>query len=279
MFQIGAFSRIAQVSASQLRNYDQLGLFSPEKVDPQTGYRYYSARQLPQLNRIIALKELGLTLAQIQRLLADDISPDDLRAMLLMKKAQVEQNLQTEIMRLRYIESRIEQIDSDGALTDYDILLKSLPASPFLGMRAVFPTPQDARSQMLQLQRALPAALGSRALGPLTVLMHSPMLDSENLDIELGFPLTSPAAALPTPRLPQGLHLDTSELPAVKDMLTVTRVGHPRLAHGAYRALGTWAEVNGYSPAGPVREVFINFALMDKPQETVVELQIPVSAK
>ena len=44
MFQIGAFSRIAQVSASQLRNYDQLGLFAPEKVDPQTGYRYYSAR-------------------------------------------------------------------------------------------------------------------------------------------------------------------------------------------------------------------------------------------
>lgn len=46
MFRIGEFSKIAQVSGRLLRYYEQFGLISPERTDPQTGYRYYSASQL-----------------------------------------------------------------------------------------------------------------------------------------------------------------------------------------------------------------------------------------
>ncbi|QDZ00755.1 MerR family transcriptional regulator [Nitratireductor mangrovi] len=70
MFRIGEFAQIAQVSGRQLRYYDQLGLLHPEHVDRATGYRYYSVRQLPRLNAILALKELGLTLEQIGRAIA-----------------------------------------------------------------------------------------------------------------------------------------------------------------------------------------------------------------
>src|SRR5574341_1636017 len=93
MFRIGEFSKIAQVSGRLLRCYDQVGLFKPGQIDPVTGYRYYSARQLPELNRILALKELGLTLDQISRLLAGRISTDEIRGMLVMKKAEMEQTL------------------------------------------------------------------------------------------------------------------------------------------------------------------------------------------
>ena len=48
MFRIGEFAQIAQVSGRQLRFYDQLGLLQPARVDQQTGYRYYSIRQLPR---------------------------------------------------------------------------------------------------------------------------------------------------------------------------------------------------------------------------------------
>jgi DNA-binding transcriptional MerR regulator len=64
MFRIGEFAQIAQVSGRQLRFYDQLGLLRPAHTDQQTGYRYYSIRQLPLLNSILALKELGLSLEQ-----------------------------------------------------------------------------------------------------------------------------------------------------------------------------------------------------------------------
>jgi DNA-binding transcriptional MerR regulator len=60
IFRIGEFSKIAQVSARLLRYYEQIGLFHAIYTDPNTGNRYYSAEHLPQLNRILALKDLRL---------------------------------------------------------------------------------------------------------------------------------------------------------------------------------------------------------------------------
>src|SRR5262249_49752517 len=120
MFRIGEFSKIAQVSGRLLRYYDQIGLLKPVRVDPETGYRYYSVSQLPELNRILALKELGLTLDQIARLLAGHISGDEIRGMLVMKKAQIEQTLREEMTRIRYIESRISQIDQEGEMGEQE---------------------------------------------------------------------------------------------------------------------------------------------------------------
>src|SRR6266853_2794657 len=121
MFQIGEFSRIARVTARQLRHYEELGLFKPERIDPETGYRYYSARQLPRLNRILVLKELGLSLEQIARLLAQDTTPSEIRGMLALRKAQIEQSLQEEMARLRIVETRLQQIDAHGQVQEPDV--------------------------------------------------------------------------------------------------------------------------------------------------------------
>ena len=60
MFSIGEFARLGGVSARTLRHYDEIGLLRPATVDPGSGYRGYTAAQLGELNRIMALKELGL---------------------------------------------------------------------------------------------------------------------------------------------------------------------------------------------------------------------------
>lgn len=62
MFKIGDFSKFSRVSVKTLRYYDEIGLLKPETVDSNTGYRYYSAEQLPRLNSIVGLKELGMNL-------------------------------------------------------------------------------------------------------------------------------------------------------------------------------------------------------------------------
>ena len=54
-----------------LRYYDEIGLLEPSAVDSSTGYRYYLAEQLPRLNRILALKDLGFSLEAIAVLLDD----------------------------------------------------------------------------------------------------------------------------------------------------------------------------------------------------------------
>ena len=88
MFTVGEFSRLAQVSKRMLRYYDEIGLLRPIHTDKLTGYRYYSAEQLPDLNRILALKDLGLTLEQVQRILRDNVSTDEIQGMLLLKKVR-----------------------------------------------------------------------------------------------------------------------------------------------------------------------------------------------
>src|SRR5690348_9109071 len=62
VFKISDFSRLSQVSMRTLRYYDEIGLLKPGQVDCATGYRYYSIDQLPRLNRILALKDLGFEL-------------------------------------------------------------------------------------------------------------------------------------------------------------------------------------------------------------------------
>ena len=54
-----------RASAKQLRAWDAAGLFRPVWVDPSTGYRCYSPAQLPELRRILALRDLGVPLAEI----------------------------------------------------------------------------------------------------------------------------------------------------------------------------------------------------------------------
>ena len=69
MFRIGEFSKIAQVPASLLRYDDDIGLFTLIHSDRDTGYRDYSVQQLAQINRILALKDLGFSLDQVKHLM------------------------------------------------------------------------------------------------------------------------------------------------------------------------------------------------------------------
>lgn len=274
MFRIGEFAQIAQVSGRQLRFYDQLGLLRPAHTDSQTGYRYYSIRQLPVLNRILALKDLGLSLEQIGPLLANEISPGELRAMLTMKRAQLEQSLSEEQARLRHIESRIAQIDRQGGIEDYDVILKSVPSTPFLSLRSSF----DSLDEVVPMVRAV-AEEGSRQIRPplrdkLIVVARND-LEDERLDLEIGFSLTRPSNM--QVRIAGGCMLQARELPAVATMATMVRSGTNAASHSAFGAIGTWIEANSYEIAGPCREVFLE-PVTDPPgfEGALVEIQFPI---
>jgi DNA-binding transcriptional MerR regulator len=274
MFRIGEFAQIAQVSGRQLRFYDQLGLLRPAHTDPQTGYRYYSIRQLPRLNSILALKELGLSLEQIGPLLRNEISPVELRGMLTMKRAQVESSLRDEEARLRHIESRIAQIDRHGGFEDYDVLVKAVEPIPYLALRCVCED-MDEATRMIRLV----AEEGGRQIRPglrdkLTVVARNDR-DDEKLDLEIGFSLTRPSNA--NVRVASDLVLCASELPAVETMATIVRPGTNSASHTSFGAIGSWIEANAYEIAGPCREVFLE-PITGPPgfEDALVEIQFPV---
>lgn len=115
MFRIGLFAQVCQVSVSALRYYDEIGLLKPQQVDRYTGYRYYTADQAPRLNRIISLKELGLSLEDIDRLLHEDVNSAQLRDMLHQKERDLEAQIAQDQEQLQRVRLRLKQIELEGS--------------------------------------------------------------------------------------------------------------------------------------------------------------------
>lgn len=273
MFKIGEFSKIAQVAVSQLRYYDEIGLLKPAKIDAMTGYRYYQAQQLPHLNRILALKELGLSLDQIARMLDDNISTEEIRGMFALKRAQVEQAVQDELIRLRAIDARLRQLEAENTSSDYDIVVKSVPAQPFLAFRAHYPTVEAAMMMYLEIQHVLPPVVGEKNVGHFTVLMHNEGFTLTDLDLEMGYALQRDYDG--AIQLPAGPTMTASILPAVDTMVTAVHVGPLELVMSCRTALALWAEANNCI-FGQGREMFIVPPVPGKEDETVLEVQYPV---
>src|SRR5512138_787021 len=124
MFRIGEFSQIARVTIDTLRHYDELGLLKPAKVDPFTGYRYYSARQLMPLNRILALKEVGFSLEEIARILREQLTGEQLRGMLKAQFVRAESDILSAQLRQERILARLHSLESEETMPAYEVTLK-----------------------------------------------------------------------------------------------------------------------------------------------------------
>jgi DNA-binding transcriptional MerR regulator len=99
---------LGRVSVRMLRHYDATDLLKPAQVDHLSGYRFYAVEQLPRLNRILALKDLGPSLEQVGRLLdGEDPQASELPAMLAMRRADLYEELREGQERLARVEARL----------------------------------------------------------------------------------------------------------------------------------------------------------------------------
>lgn len=271
MYRIGEFSRIAQVSGRLLRYYDQIDLLKPVHIDPETGFRFYSASQLPRLNRILALKEMGLSLEQIARLLSDDLNADEIRGMLTMRKAEIERTMLEEMSRIRTIESRLKQIEREGEFAGLDIVVKAIPEQTILGVRKVLPTYEESTALFNSLVTTLPAKVGRAELSHFIFIIHSDLLEMENLDLEMGYVVNSFDGTI---MLADDQPVACRPLPAVETMATFAVSGAMEDIQMGYGAIGMWAEANNYRLAGAGREVILQMPHDD--EQGTYEVQFPV---
>src|SRR5689334_17292258 len=140
MIKIGDFARLSQVSVVTLRYYDELDLLKPVKVDTFTGYRYYSADQLPCLNRILALKDLGFALDQVKLMLAEELTLEQLRGMLQVQRDEIEKRVAGEQERLVRIDARLRQIELEDKMPNYDVVVKTVAAMWVAACRVTIPS-------------------------------------------------------------------------------------------------------------------------------------------
>ena len=66
-FSIGELAKYQNISKQTLIFYDKIDLFKPDYVNPQNGYRYYSAKQLDLLDTILIMKRIGFSLDDIKQ--------------------------------------------------------------------------------------------------------------------------------------------------------------------------------------------------------------------
>jgi DNA-binding transcriptional MerR regulator/effector-binding domain-containing protein len=272
MFSIGEFARLGGVSVRTLRHYDEIGLLRPSTVDQDTGYRGYSASQLGPLNRIVALKDLGLSLTQIRQLL-DGITLDELHGMLILRRAQLEHEVHQHMDQLLGVEARLRYIASEGAMPADDIVAKTIPEmgvvvlggkAPAFGPENIVPVVNrlDAQSDQLGLQDRV------KATGPRIVFYeHQP---GEDVTVCLALPVAEPPGDLPAPARYR-------VLPEIEAATTVRSGPAASIFPVVYHDLVRWIDEHGHGVVPvPGREVWLNEVddVADVAQQ-VFEIQLP----
>lgn len=281
MLTIGELAWLGQVTVETLRHYDRLGLLPPVHLDPLTGYRYYQLDQLPRLNRILALKDLGLPLKEIAHILDREITAAEIRAILAAKQTELEAQIQAARQRLTRVAARLRQIEMEAKMPDYEVLLKPVAAQWIASMRAhlawegqdiLGPTLTNMFTEVgTYLDR-----LKMRCSGPGIALWHETQfvhaeVDRGDIDVETALPIEGP--------IPASDRVQVRELPPGEVAYTVHHGDFSGLPL-AKRAIFAWLEANGYRRAGPIREVYLfhdpqHEANEDSPRH-VTEIQFPV---
>jgi DNA-binding transcriptional MerR regulator len=270
MFTIGDFASLGRVSIRMLRHYDSIGVLSPAAVDPVNGYRLYSADQLSRLNRVIALKDLGFTLAQVRSILEDRVDVAELRGMLRLRRAELAAHLQADAARLTGVEARLRIIESEGTMSTKDVGLKPVGSVRVaeLAERAAFQTVAIGpviQSMYPRLMRDL-AAAGVNPTG-YGIAYYEPVDADDSVIIHAGIMVDAEPKA------------DNSfavlDLPAVPTAATLIHSGPMDTVEGSFQELGRWIEANGYRSNGFAREVYLDYD-PDDAENGVTELQIPV---
>ncbi len=271
MIKIGDFARLGHVSVVTLCHYDEIGLLTPVAVDSVTGYRYYAIAQLPRLNRIVALKDLGFSLGQIERVLQGGLTPDQLRGMLMLKQAEVEQHVAVERGRLARIAAQLRRIEREDNMPEYDVALKTVPSTLVAARRVTIPRNDEAPVYLGAAFTEVSDHVkgqGAKETGPCLAVWHQAAAVRADEEADAAVSIDRP--------IPRTDRVTVYALPPVR----VASVVHHHqgesddFTHG-HAALLTWIDANGYRIVGPYREVYINHDQSDA-TDVATEIQYPV---
>ena len=234
MYRIGEFARIAQVSPQTLRVYDRLGLLTPTRAE--NGYRFYLPEQLGLLNRILALKDLGLSLHEIGAALEEGLD----EALLREKHAELRRRVHDDWRRLQRVERRLG--------TDPEVALKSAPAFRVASIRDELPGFDGLHRLHDELAEYLAGfGLTREVARPSLTVYHSP--PGERVDVE---------AARTLPRdVPESERVRVRTLEPVPLMACAVHEGPYETLGCTFETVSEWLGRNGYSTIGPPRSVYL----------------------
>ena len=270
LFQIGDVAKMFSLSVGTLRHYEKIGLLSPEYIDPETGYRYYSTRQFECLNTIRYLRVLDTPLDQIADFLKNR-EVDHIQELLRQQKEAVRSKQRELEIIERKIDNRLRQIE-DAVTSELDTArLVTCPAKRITWIRNSLSIHSylDLEMSIRQLegkQKDAMVFLGKVGVG----ITQEHLLEQEYQKYDLVFLLLDPEDEY------EGT---VEEIPS-ETCVTIRFCGSHSDAPGKYQMLADYMEEHQLQITGFSREItLIDYGLTSNKEQFVTEIQIPVLQK
>ena len=268
MFKIGEFSKLVRVSARMLRYYDKQGLFSPAEVDRFTGYRLYSAKQVPFLMKIVALRDMGFGVEEMEEILPHYDNTHYMQKVLEKKREQINMIMQTEQLKLDQITAMSAKIQKENDKMVYEVEVKEIPAVQVLSLREIVPSFKDEVGQWEKMHAFIKENNVDCETSGYSIY-HDVEHKEENIDIEIAFPVNTIGENH------EGFIY--KELESIPLSATIRFPGPYDNYNVAMQKLATWLEQNNYKIDGLIRGFGIimpGFGVAI--EDTLTELQVPI---
>lgn len=272
MFRIGELASIYKISGKTLRYYDELGLLKPRYVDETTGYRYYTSSQIPVLNEIFLLKEMGLSLKEIAYLMQREEDEDNtvLKGLLELKQMEFDRQIQELNQKKQTIELLKKKLDGRDRIeiSNFKVGLKKIEKMTVASLNArisAYSTQESLWSELLDFLNSSRIKTGTERY----TIYYDSVFKGDDIQVEIQKRVLAPF---------QGNERicckETEELPQVAYLL---HAGDHESVMNSYEAILTWIEENQFDIAGNIREEFhMDDFMTSNPDEFVTEIQIPV---
>lgn len=272
MLKIGEFSKLSRVSVRVLRRYDEAGLLAPVSIDPFTGYRYYSERQLPIANRIRALRDMGFPLAAVREVLDCYDDPGALERCLLLRRAEAREIMEEAERRLRLLDTALERLRKDKDTMKYDVTIKTLPERQVASVRQILPS-YDREGDLWGIYCQETARMNIQDGDPAlcTAVYHDGEFKEQDVDVEIQKSVV-------------GTYPDTERVkfkivPAVQ-VASATFRGSYEQFNAVNEAVAAWVADNGWTLAGCAFFIYhVSPHDTRNPDEFVTEVCYPVKRK
>ncbi len=267
MLTIGQFAALHGINKKTLMWYDEIGLFHPSYIHPENGYRYYSYYQSAILETILLLRELDVPVDEIQAFMKNR-SAASMEQLLQEKIEDLDRNmahLKAVRKTLTYHRQNM-QILLAMDLTEISIVQKK--ERRFVTVDIHPDTTFDKQVEMItaetrkyQLRRLHDASYGTMIA--VERLQSGNFEDYSKLFIEIPFPIKNDGLHIqPAGDYVRAFYRDAAESPVL-----------------CYQRIFEYAEKHGLTLSGFSYEVIINENVIDRAEDALVQIEIPVKPK
>ncbi len=264
-YQVGEVSKICHIPIRTLHYYNDIGLLIPDKVNEESGYRYYSHNQLQMINVIKFYKEAGFSLQEIKKLIK--------REDVVYNQQKIEQRceeIDRRIGELMTLKNKLRYFQWEGTKSFHEgkVVFKDIPFQYVVFLRYKAACNEEQFILRFVELRRLVEEQGLYMTGPIMAIYYDDyrQFDYEQADIEVCATIVKPLEENPNIRVWGGFKA-----------ATLLHYGSYKSEPISYQKLFDAMAEKGYSYKGQAIEKYIVDATITLDEENyVTELIIPL---